>query len=82
MLATPLSDRQVVEMRGGIAGLNGCTYVDDDLVPGRLINCVNRATVTGFYYVGGIAGSFTGEMYRCGNEGTTALIGTIKQFEI
>jgi Synergist-CTERM protein sorting domain-containing protein len=44
--------------------------VEDILVPGRIIDCLNKADVTGGSYVGGIAGSFLGEMYRCGNEGT------------
>jgi hypothetical protein len=55
---------------GGIAGYSGCKFVEGVLVPGRIIDCLNRAAVTGNQNVGGIAGSFLGEMYRCGNEGT------------
>jgi hypothetical protein len=57
---------------GGIAGLNGCAFEGDVLVPGRIINCLNSAAVTGNRYIGGIAGSFLGEMSRCGNIGAVS----------
>jgi hypothetical protein len=56
--------------KGGVAGKNGCKYVNGVLVPGKIINCVNEANVTGRDHIGGIAGSFLGEMSRCGNTGT------------
>jgi hypothetical protein len=57
---------------GGIAGLSGCKVENGVVIPGRILHCVNRANVTGNQYVGGIAGSFLGEMRYCGNEGTIA----------
>ena len=56
---------------GGIAGLSGCTFDEEsNVVPGKILRCLNKAAVTGKQYVGGIAGSFLGEMSHCGNVGT------------
>jgi hypothetical protein len=65
-----ITGRTADSYAGGIAGYSGCKFEGDVLVPGRIIDCLNRANVTGLQYVGGIAGSFLGEMSRCGNEGT------------
>jgi hypothetical protein len=54
---------------GGIAAINDCKIVEGDLVPGKILNCLNKANVTGSSFVGGIAGSFLGEMRYCGNVG-------------
>ena len=55
---------------GGVAGRSGCKFVGNELVPGHILNCLNKADVTGLQYVGGIAGDFLGEMRYCGNTGT------------
>ena len=56
---------------GGVAGLSGCKFDgEDNVLPGRILDCLNTTDVTGKSDVGGIAGSFLGEMERCGNTGT------------
>jgi hypothetical protein len=57
---------------GGIVGANSCIIKDGILVPGKIINCINKASIKGSTLVGGIAGSFLGEMYHCGNVGTVS----------
>ncbi|MDR0615730.1 MAG: hypothetical protein LBG29_02885 [Synergistaceae bacterium] len=69
---------------GGIAAWNGNTLIDDEYIAGRILYCVNKAeiysyatgsgalagkTPYGSSAVGGISGSFLGEMRYCANLG-------------
>jgi hypothetical protein len=54
---------------GGIVYQNGSEIVGAVKKYGRLIHCTNYADITGGVTVGGIAGSFVGEMRACANFG-------------
>jgi hypothetical protein len=59
---------------GGIVALNGKgvkTSSNEAPPRAKILHCVNKAAVSGTISpIGGIAGSFLGEMRCCGNEGT------------
>jgi hypothetical protein len=61
---------------GGIAGFSAQKAVDGVMTGGKILHCLNRAEVNGTgNYLGGVVGSFMGEMRYCGNTGTVTSTG-------
>jgi uncharacterized protein (DUF2164 family) len=54
---------------GGIAAYNKYKTVNGVPVPGKILHCINRASISGGSKVGGIVGNLLGEIRYCGNEG-------------